>query len=224
MSKTEAHQRYRLKPTPENPKGQIVSGVTTILGILNKPALVPWANKLGLKGIEVGKFVDDKANIGTLAHAKIIGELLGEEVDTADYSSNQIDSADNACLSFYKWQEGHNLKVIDAEKSLVSEVYKFGGQFDILGDVDGRKELLDLKTGSGIYEEHYYQIGGYLILLEEFGCKIDQARILNIPRSEDENFQEVVLSGKIMDLSKEIFLDCLKIYNLKKEVARLLKH
>ena len=221
--KTKAHQRYRLKPTEDWPKGQIVAGVTTIVGILNKPALVPWANKMGLKGVDVKKYVDDKADIGTLAHAKIIGELTSQEVDVSDYSQQQIDAADNACLSFYEWQKEHELQIVSAEEALVSEKYKFGGKYDIYGSINGRRELLDLKTGSGIWPEHYYQLGGYLILLEEAGWLIDQIRILNIPRTEDENFQEIILSGRMIDLSKEMFLDCLSIYNRQKEVKRIMK-
>jgi len=223
MSKTKAHQRYRLKATEQYPRGEIVPGVTTIVGVLNKPALVPWANKMGLKGIDTRKYVDDKADIGTLAHAKIIGELTGQEVDVTEYSQQQIDAADNACLSFYEWQKKHKLKIIAGEKSLVSNIFKFGGQFDIYGEIDVIKELLDLKTGSGIWEEHYYQLGGYAILLDEHNMPFDQIRILNIPRSEDENFQEIILSGRVIDLAKDMFLDCLKIYNRKKEVKKLIK-
>lgn len=217
MSKTKAHQIYRLKD-----KSRVV-GVTTVVGVLDKPALVPWANRIGLQGIEVRKYVDDKADIGTLAHAMIINKLLGKETDTSDYSQNQIDAAENACLSFYEWQRTHELTIIQAELPLVSECHKFGGQFDIYGQLNGSRELIDLKTGSGIYEEHYYQVGGYGILLEENGFPIDQIRILNIPRSEDENFQEIVLSDRTRELASDMFLDCLKIYNRKKEVRRLLK-
>jgi hypothetical protein len=217
MSKTKAHQIYRLKD-----KSRVV-GVTTVVGVLDKPALVPWANRIGLQGIEVRKYVDDKADIGTLAHAMIIDRLLGRETDTSDYSQNQIDAAENACLSFYEWQKTHDLTIIQAELPLVSEVHKFGGQFDIYGQLNGSKELIDLKTGSGIYEEHYYQVGGYDILLGQNNFVVDQIRILNIPRSEDENFQEVVLSDRTRELAGDMFLDCLKIYNRKKEVRKLLK-
>jgi len=223
MIKTKAHARYRLKKTDQFPKGEIVPGVTTIIGILNKPALVPWANKMGLKGIDVKRYVDDKADIGTLAHAIIIGELMGEEVDVTEYSQKQIDAANNACLSFYEWQKEHELDIITAEQPLISEEHRFGGQYDIFGTIDGKQELLDLKTGSGIWEEHYYQLGGYLILCEENLMPVNRCRILNIPRSEDENFQEITLSGKMMELSKEMFLDCLRIYNRKKEVKRIMK-
>ena len=223
MSKTKAHTRYRLKPTGDWPKGQIVPGVTTIVGILNKPALVPWANKMGLKGIDTQKYVDDKADIGTLAHAKIIGELTGQDVDVTEYSQQQIDAADNACLSFYEWQKEHKLNIETAEQALVSERYKFGGQYDIVGVIDGEVELLDLKTGSGIWEEAYYQLGGYLILLKEHNIVPSRIRILNIPRTEDENFQEIILSGRMIGLSKEMFFDCLSIYNRKKEVRKIMK-
>jgi hypothetical protein len=220
MSKTKAHQRYRLKDRT------IVPGVTTIVGVLDKPALVPWANRRGLQGIDTRKYVDDKADIGTLAHAMIIDKLLGRETDTADYSQNQIDAAENACLSFYEWQNKHNLMIVNGEYSLVSETHKFGGQYDIFGIIDGHNELLDLKTGSGIWEEHYYQLGGYLLLLDEYltpSQTPDRARILNVPRTESETFQEVVLSPKVIELAKEQFLDCLRIYNRKKAFRKLIK-
>lgn len=224
MSKTKAHQRYRSTVQKlKNGKGVIFPGVTTIVGILNKPALVPWANKIGLQGIDVKRFVDDKADIGTLAHAMIIDRLLNRPTETTDYSQQQISAAENACLSFYAWQQKHALTIVSGEQSLVSEKYCFGGQYDIYGTVDGKHELLDLKTGSGIWEEHYYQLGGYLILLDEHNVKVDQVRILNIPRSEDENFQEIELSAKLVELSKEMFLDCLSIYTRKKEVGKLIK-
>ena len=38
--------------------GQRVPGVTTVLGVINKPALVPWANQLGLQGINSSTYVD----------------------------------------------------------------------------------------------------------------------------------------------------------------------
>ncbi|KPL25572.1 MAG: hypothetical protein AMJ75_00205 [Phycisphaerae bacterium SM1_79] len=223
MPRTSAHQRYRLKPTQDCPKGQIVPGVTTIVGVLNKPALVPWANKMGLQGIDVKRYVDDKADIGVLAHAMIIGKLTNQLVDTSEYSKQQIDAAENACLSFYEWQKEHELTVLLAEQQLVSETWKFGGQFDIYGIVNKTRELLDLKTGSGIWEEHYYQLGGYAILLRENEYTFDQIRILNIPRSPDESFQQITLSGKMIDLSMEMFFDCLSIYERKKEVAKLMK-
>lgn len=214
MSKVRAHQIYRLS------SGEIVPGVTTALGVLSKPALIPWANKLGLQGIDVQKYVDDKADIGTLAHQMVVDYLLKQKTETADYSKNQIDAAENSLLSFLEWEKGHKIKeVIFVEKQLVSEAQRFGGTEDIYCRMeDGKKELIDLKTGKGIYEEHGFQVSALKILLEENGFPVDRGRVINIPRSENEAFMEKVLSESELALGWEIFLNCLSIFQLKKSM------
>lgn len=207
--KGKAHQKYFLKD------GTLVPGTTRITGVLNKPALVAWANRIGLQGIEVGKFVDDKADIGTLAHAMITNELVGKETDTSDYSKNQIESAENSVLSYYEWAKGKKIEPILIETRLVSEEHKFGGTVDIYTKIDGVLELLDLKTGSGIYEEHFYQVGGgYLKLLQENGHSVERIRILNIPRTPDESFQEQVIKTEDCEKYWQIFHLCLQLYPL----------
>ena len=57
-----AHTRYYTTD------GTLVPGSTTITGLLNKPALVKWANNLGLQGIDSSKYVDKAARVGTLIH------------------------------------------------------------------------------------------------------------------------------------------------------------
>jgi hypothetical protein len=211
--KTKAHQRYFLKD------GTLVPGVTTILGsVLSKPALVPWANKLGLAGIDVKRYVDDKADIGTLAHQMVEDHLMGEKTDTSDYSKNQIDAAENAYLSWLEWEKKNPIKeVIFVEKQLVSEKYGFGGTEDIYCMIGGR-ELIDLKTGSGIYDEAIYQVAALKMLLEENGYPVDTCRIINIPRTEDEKFLERILSHTERQGGWIIFLSCLAIYNTKKQL------
>ena len=60
--KVKAHIRY------VNAMGKRLPGVTTVIGVLNKPLLVPWANNLGLQGINVRDYVNDKADILSLIH------------------------------------------------------------------------------------------------------------------------------------------------------------
>lgn len=215
-NKTAAHKRYRLKPTDDWPKGRIVPGVTTIVGILNKPALVPWANKLGLKGIDVTKYVDDKADIGTLAHTMIEDYLLKRETDFSDYTANQKTESENSVLSFFEWQKNHKIEIIFAEKPLVSEFYKYGGTGDIYAMVDDVKELIEIKTGSGIWPEHFIQTAANRHLLVENDFPVERARILNIPRSEDESFAEAIVAN--LGKNFEVFKCCLQIYNLRKEL------
>jgi hypothetical protein len=213
MSKTHAHVRYRLADKT------IVPGVTTILGLHAKPQLIAWANKLGLQNIEVGKFVDDKADIGTLGHAMVTDKLLNQPTDTADYSANQISIAENCALSFWEWEKRNKIKeVYFCERPLVSEKHRYGGTLDIYANIDGCKEIIDLKTGSGIYEEHIWQVATLKELLEENGFQVDATRILNIPRSETESFLEKPVSNKENEIGFEIFKSLLNVYNLKKKM------
>lgn len=212
-SKVKAHIRYKLADKT------IVPGVTTVLGLLNKPALVPWANKLGLQGIDVNKFVDDKADIGTLGHAMVTDTLIGIKTDTSDFSKNQIDAAINCGLSFWEWEKSHPIKkVYFVERPMVSEIDRFGGTLDIYAMVENRREIIDLKTGKGIYDEHVYQVATLKHLLEENGFPVDGVRVLNIPRTEDESFAERVPSNKELNIGWLIFRRLLDVYWLKKGV------
>ena len=213
--KSKAHIRYKTKD------GAIVPGVTTVLNLLAKPALVPWANRMGLQGIDTSKYVDDKADIGTLAHAMITNKLTGKETDTADYSKNQIDLAENSCLSFWEWEKDHKIESVEfVERPLVSEAHRFGGTLDIYAMVNGKQEIIDLKTGSGIYDEHIYQVAVLKRLLEENGFPVAATRVVNIPRAETEAFGERVISETENRVGWEIFKNLLSVYYLKKEMRK----
>jgi hypothetical protein len=101
---------------------------------------------------------------------------------------------------------------------LVSETYGFGGTLDLQGLVDGIMEISDLKTGSGIYEEHFIQVAGYCILADENNIPYDRARIINIPRNNDEEFSQKIVPN--LEVCKKIFLLCLEIYKSKKYIKR----
>ena len=207
--KTKAHTQYKLK------NGTKVPGTTTIIGLLAKPALLKWANNLGLQGIDCFKYRDDKAEIGTLAHYLIMCYLKGEKPDTKDYTANQINQAENSILSFWEWEKSHPLKPILIETPLVSEKYCYGGTIDLLAEVNGDVCLIDFKTGKGIFPEMGYQLAAYRQLLIENDFQVDNARILRIGRDEDEGFEEKLFTS----LSKEwqIFYHLREIYKLIKE-------
>lgn len=214
-NKHKAHTRYKLE------SGAIVPGVTTVTGVglgWNTQVLIRWANKMGLSGIDTAKYVDDKAAIGTLAHAMVTDSLQGIETDTDDYSKNQIESAENSALSFFEWAAGKEIKPLLIETPLVSESYEFGGTPDIYAEVAGTRELIDLKTGSGIYDEMIIQVTAYKYLLIENGWPVDKVRILNIPRTEDEAFLEKLISREQQIVAGKIFLNCLETYQLKKGI------
>jgi len=211
--KVKAHIRYKLKD------GTGVPGTTTITGVelgWNKRVLINWSNRIGLEGISVGAYVDDKADIGKLAHSMVTDWILDKKTETDDYSKNQIVAAENSALSFFEWAKHKKIKPILIEKPLVSEKHRVGGTPDIYADIDGVFELIDLKTGSGIYPEMVIQVVAYKNLLVENGHSVESVRILNIPRTEDESFLERQISKAHQEIAWKIFLNCLSNYYLKK--------
>ncbi len=205
-----AHIRYR------NKNRDIIPGASTIANMLDKPALAPWANKLGLKGIDSNAYAREMASIGTLAHTMIMRELKGEEPNTSEYSQEQIDKAENSYLSWLEWHKKKDLKPMLIETPMVSEQYQFGGTPDCLGFIDGILTLVDYKTG-GIWREAYIQTCAYRELAIENGFPpAEKILILGIPRTEDEKFQEV--SYTKFDTGWECFVLLRQVYELLKEI------
>ena len=200
-----------------NKDGRKVPGVTTFIDVLNKPALIPWANNLGLEGINVKDYVNDKADIGTLAHAMIFSHLKKEEPDLSLYSQKQIDLAENSFLKYLGWEKKHTLKSILLEAPLVSEKYQYGGTVDNFCILDDVVTLLDYKTSKAIYTEAHIQVSAYRNLLKENRKEeLKECAILRIGRDESEGFDFIKCSN--LDKYFQIFLHCVGIYNLKKEV------
>ena len=210
MAKVESHIQYRTQ------EGRLVPGVTTILGILAKPALLYWAWDLGRKGIDYRKYRDSKADIGTLAHYLILQYLLGRKPDTSDYSKNQIDKAENCFLSYLEWEKNHEMSPFLVEKPLVSEKYLFGGTVDLYCQLDGKPTVIDFKTGKNIYDEAIMQLSAYSHLLAENGHNVEVIRVLRIGRDESEGFEEKVIYDS--EINWQIFLRCLGVYRLKQSL------
>jgi len=211
-SKTKIHTVYKTA------SGDRVPSVTTILGILNKPALLEWAWKCGLDGLDYKEVRDQAADIGTLAHYLIMCHLTGETPDTSEYSQQDIEKAENCLIKYWEWEGEHDIEPILVEAPLISEVHQFGGTIDCLAKSGDELWLIDHKTGKGIYPEMFYQLAAYEWLLKESGYEVDNARILRIGRDENEGFEERVMTN--LDNQWRIFLACKEIYDRQKEIRR----
>lgn len=199
--------------------GKRVPGVTTILGVINKPALVKWANGLGLQGIDSSTYVDETAKVGTLAHEMIQEYLGGPAWDRSAYDAIQVDLAENAVIKFFEWekQRGYEGKfnTLGIEMPLVSEDGKFGGTIDWYGEIDGKHWLIDIKTSKGLFPEHTYQVAAYWQLLRENGYKVDGVRLLRVGRTEDEGFEDHVHDEPELKGAWDVFSAALLLYKTK---------
>ena len=190
---SKAHIRYKTAD------GKVVPGATTITGLLNKPWLVRWANKLGLEGIDSSKYTDEAAATGTLAHAMIQADLEGTEIDREQFSPLQVSLAENAVLSWFEWKKQHEIKpllceqpfVVDTlDNPFIDDMPGYGGTVDCYCMLDGIPTLLDFKTSKSIYPEYFVQLAAYKHLLQAHGNPVEQVRILRVGRDETEGFEE----------------------------------
>lgn len=200
--------------------GMRLPGVTTIihqeLG-WNKGVLIDWANKRGLEGIETKAMVDDLAEIGTIAHQFVLDKIKKVETNTNAFSKDHIAKAMNCLDSYNNWMKDKTVEAILLEARLISEKLKFGGTPDFYGKINEKLTLQDYKTGKALYDEYLIQVaGGYLILLEEQGLKVERIELLNIPRSSGESFQVLTIPENKWGYCKKIFLNCLDNYKTKK--------
>lgn len=216
MNEAKEKRPVKLRRRYQSADGQSVPGVTTVTGLLNKPSLVRWANKLGLEGVEVSARTEQSARIGTLVHAMIQAELLGRDFDPVGEDPAELEQAQQALSLFHAWREQHSLRPIHCETSFVSERLRFGGTVDCYCILDGRPVLLDFKTGRSIYDEYFVQLAAYARLLREQGYPVEEVRVLRLGREGGGQAEERAVS----DTEKwfAVFQALLQVYYLKKDL------
>jgi len=212
FKRARAHQRYRLAD------GTIVPGVTTIVGLLNKPHLVAWANKMGLQGIDTTAYTAAAAGAGTCAHEMIQAMVGGPEVDFSKYTGEEIEAAQNAADKFRAWLVNHDMQTHLIEEQLVSERYRAGGTIDWYGELDGKMTLVDIKTSGNVYAEHVIQVAAYAQLLKDEEYPVEEVRILRFSREDDDDHRDMSVSDRLLEAGFKIFLRLRDIYDLQKEI------
>lgn len=169
-SKTKLHQIYKTQD------GIVVPSVTQIINDnlgWNAEVLIAWAASKARNGKDYRAIRDQAGHAGTLAHAMIEVYLKWEmgidadPVDTAEFSDESIQQANRAFSAFQSWADSTSFTPIYMEKMLVSENHKFGGTLDLVAEIGGVPTLVDFKTSSGVYPEHYIQLAAYQELANE---------------------------------------------------------
>lgn len=163
------------------------TGVTTILGVLNKPALVPWAARMAVEYVyekfeetkditKLGEYLeqaktayakkrDKGADEGTKTHA-----LVEEYVNACitDFDGEPKHQMFEGIEPFVEWARKENIRFISAETPLVSEKLWVAGTADLIFEKDGKRYIGDIKTYKKIWDRTpMYQCAGYALMWEE---------------------------------------------------------
>ncbi len=211
--------------------GKPLTGVTTILGVIAKPALIQWASNMAcgyvreqVKGEETipvsmletilkdaslahRRKKEKSADIGTLAHEWIEEYIAGN--NPPEPSKEVKVMTDN----FLKWEKEVKPKFLESEMRVYSEKYWYAGTLDLIVEIDGEIWVGDIKTSSGIYPEHFYQTAAYQNALQEMGKypNIKGSIIINIRK---DGKMEIKKSEEYLE-DRKAFMGALAIYRRK---------
>jgi hypothetical protein len=212
-------QKYRLKD------GTVVPGVTTICNrFKDAGGLIHWAWSQGMDGFDYRRTRDDAGDAGSLAHAMIEAHIHGERWDSSKddrYDPEVLKRAKNAFANFLAWSEQTKLRLIATELPLVSEVHRFGGTLDAIGEVLGELCLVDWKSSAGVYADYLAQVAAYVTLYEERypGARLETVHLLRVDK-EYAGFHHHRWGRSVIDDAWKYFLLARQMYDLDRQLKK----
>lgn len=150
--------------------------VTSIVSIKAKPALYKFYADQG--NFSMAESIKSKsADEGTLIHETIEAILIGKSVAVP----HSIQPAINAFIEFKEKNEIIPMKI---EERVMSKKNWFAGTVDVIGKLNGRLGILDIKTSYSIYRDYGLQTAAYVEAVREnnifpttrWVLRIDQAK------------------------------------------------
>ncbi len=166
--------------------------VTQLLNLLNKPALMKWANKIGLEGIRLEDYRKKIASSGVAIHNQIENYIK--------YQTPFKNKEHQFCFDTLF----ENKKIISVEKKIENEW--FLGRLDIEFEMNGEVYVADFKRNAIIYLENKLQLAAY-----RMGTNSNTA-IIQVP--------EMIMKEVVFDYEKaeNILKHLSQIYQLRNEL------
>jgi len=216
--------------------GKRLTGCTTVLNVVAKPFLIPWAANM-TAGFLKNKLKDVKelnqdeweilldearkahtkrkekaGDYGTKTH-EAISKIIQLAIDESDGVIGEVLTEDKSIQNFVDWANKNEVKFLYSERNIWSKEMWTGGICDIVCMLDGKRWVADIKTAkSGIYAENFWQTAGYDLMLQERGDPpADGYIILNL--KENGEFLEKRSVSNADNI--QAFKSCLSIYRIK---------
>lgn len=213
-----------------NSKHEEVPSVTMVLKLLYKDGLLEWANYIGKRGIDYTRFLNDRANFGSLIHEMLEADLTDRKPNVI-CGENILVEAKEVIEKFKILKSDLKISNVQTEISMSCEDY--GGTADLICDIeteDGPVKILgDFKTSKTIYDTQFVQLGAYLNLIKinmpETYEAIKLCAIITVSR--DKVVMKYLTKENCEKYFTTMFLKLLDTYNawdtIKKERSDLFK-
>jgi len=223
--------------------GKRMTGVTTVLGIIAKPALIQWSANMAVEYVmdnfterllkyplpskdEMDLFFkeaktahrrkkEDAGQKGTDVH-KEIEVLVKKAIEKFGGVIGEFHPENKQVDNFVTWATKNEVQFLESEKVMYSKKHFVGGTCDFTCIMNGNKYVGDIKTSSGIYgREPFAQCAAYRMMLEEMGEKeFEGSIIVNIPKTGKFNEDKDVHFSPYYEKDLELFLSALSVYRV----------
>lgn len=224
-------------------KWKALTGVTTILSVISKPALIQWAANMAIDYIKeklsyvMEEGIDEetamKRAIEVMADAKVAhrkkkesagdwGTDIHSKVESfiKDTIAGKESDVDEKIKSFVEWSHKENIKYLSTEKHVYSKSMWVGGIADFICEIDGKLFVGDVKTSSNIYPEHFIQASAYAEMLKEMGNPaVDGVIIVNLDKKGGFKVEKMFNPVRYF----EAFKCALGLYRFTEELKTLTK-
>ena len=209
-------------------------GVTGILDVISKYALLPWTAKVTSEYIikilrkvqgknvserfyqtlqkrakKQSRFIKEAAGrIGTCAHERF-DKFIKEGIPLVKNSPYET--------SFNYWLKNEKLIIIQGDTKVGSKIYSYGGSLDAVAmDEYGNFWIIDFKTGKNIYDSYAYQLGAYgQAFMETYGLEKFPNGVVVRFDPEKEKFERREIY--YMKASFDTFIDAKNILDAQKQ-------
>lgn len=162
--------------------GDLVPNVSSIVGLLDKPALVPWAAKLCAQTVTTLLAPGETMTSASIAElAKRVKAAPRDKRESAAESGKAVHAAVERWLNdrsyrlpvdalpavikgfdaFRRFAEQNRIEPKAVEQRVYSRTHRYAGTMDCVGKFNDELTVFDWKTGSGIYPEAYLQTAAY---------------------------------------------------------------
>lgn len=236
----DASHRYWIH---EDGKRCAVASVTGVLGILEKPALFSWAERMGAEGAvrleREGKLSETPVENVAYAMRSYSEGATAKRDEGGDRGTSIHEALRDYCEhrevpNVADWPLAHRgyvqglckfLLSAEPEPVLVEHVvgsakHGYAGRFDLLAWIKGKLRLVDLKSSSNrarVFREAHVQTAGYVLALPE--CEIEApSEALIVALGEDGSMEQMPSLG-----TPEQFLAVLNCSRQMKELDAALR-
>ena len=178
----------------------ILPSVTTILDSVKKPGLEAWKEREP-RWREIS---DHAADLGTRVHKAIERYLnlklktrqeeeAGREEREVEVEEVEVEDEEikNPFSAFLEWEAATGFEAVGVELGVWSE-QGYAGSLDLLGYLDGRLYVVDLKTSRIIRPEHLLQVSAYRWAYEErSGERVQGLGVLRLDKDKNVKTKNV---------------------------------